>query len=231
MIGLPPFTWNETTVADLRRMHADDVPFSDMAAAFAGSYSRPPSRNACIGKARRIGLPERRTITGWSSQVKVRRIPAPSIPPGMAQYVGRELSKGLPPVKKTKGSSKAPSPASPSAPESGQADVDPGVTFQEPARKPDGRVTLIDLRNGMCRWPIGDPREDSFHYCGADADIPSSYCVAHRKVAYLPSRRPRPQHSDEANEKRRFAMLKKWTTSANAPRSFKAFDRFQQEKG
>lgn len=51
------------------------------------------------------------------------------------------------------------------------------------------RIDLLDLRECMCRWPIGDPKEESFHFCGrAKADL-ISYCDAHARIAYAPSAR------------------------------------------
>jgi hypothetical protein len=44
-------------------------------------------------------------------------------------------------------------------------------------------VTLADLGDGMCRWPIGDPRSAEFAYCGAPAA--KSYCAGHRAIAYI----------------------------------------------
>ena len=35
-----------------------------------------------------------------------------------------------------------------------------------------------------CQWPIGDPLEEGFHYCG-DQNIPTKpYCIEHFKKAY-----------------------------------------------
>ena len=29
-------------------------------------------------------------------------------------------------------------------------------------------VTIMELRELMCRWPIGDPTQSEFRYCGAE---------------------------------------------------------------
>lgn len=34
---------------------------------------------------------------------------------------------------------------------------------------------------GACRWPVGDPRDDSFGYCGAPAD--GNYCASHATLS------------------------------------------------
>ena len=46
------------------------------------------------------------------------------------------------------------------------------------------KLTLKNLTSGMCRWPIGDPRQEGFHFCGAavDADLP--YCREHADRAH-----------------------------------------------
>jgi GcrA cell cycle regulator len=56
-------------------------------------------------------------------------------------------------------------------------------------------VTIMDLRESMCRWPIGDPAQSEFRYCGAKK-VPGTgpYCSCHSGVAYQGhhDRRPRP---------------------------------------
>lgn len=49
----------------------------------------------------------------------------------------------------------------------------------------DFRCTLVELKRRSCRWPIGDPREDSFRFCGAHKASPKeAYCDYHSSVAY-----------------------------------------------
>ena len=55
------------------------------------------------------------------------------------------------------------------------------------------RVTIMDLRENMCKWPLGDPMSSEFRYCGARSPAGGGpYCQPHAKVAYQP-----------ANERRR----------------------------
>lgn len=49
------------------------------------------------------------------------------------------------------------------------------------------RVDLLDLREGMCRFPIGDPRDDAFHFCGCRQAAGTSYCGHHARIATRPS--------------------------------------------
>ena len=41
-----------------------------------------------------------------------------------------------------------------------------------------------------CAWPIGEPGEPGFHFCGAPHVEGSSYCADHHKVAYKPYKLP-----------------------------------------
>jgi GcrA cell cycle regulator len=45
---------------------------------------------------------------------------------------------------------------------------------------------LLDLTEETCRWPIGEPGEDGFAYCGAAPFRRYPYCVGHCVIAYRP---------------------------------------------
>lgn len=44
---------------------------------------------------------------------------------------------------------------------------------------------LTDLDNHTCRWPIGDPRDENFHFCGKKIKTGQTYCDEHAAVAYV----------------------------------------------
>jgi GcrA cell cycle regulator len=46
-------------------------------------------------------------------------------------------------------------------------------------------VTISELRESMCRWPIGDPTQPEFRFCGAKK-LPGQgpYCACHAGIAY-----------------------------------------------
>ena len=49
-------------------------------------------------------------------------------------------------------------------------------------------VTIMELRESMCRWPLGDPAAPDFRYCGGDAPIGAGpYCRFHSRIAYQPT--------------------------------------------
>lgn len=47
-----------------------------------------------------------------------------------------------------------------------------------PAAQPK-LVSLEGLREGMCKWPIGDPLEKGFGFCGQPTEITKVYCPKH----------------------------------------------------
>ncbi len=49
-----------------------------------------------------------------------------------------------------------------------------------PASRP---VTIGELHSCHCRWPLGDPQEVAFRYCGAPKEPERSYCVAHARMS------------------------------------------------
>jgi len=57
----------------------------------------------------------------------------------------------------------------------------------EPVPEFEQHVTIMELREGMCRWPIGDPTSAEFRFCGARADIGVPYCNHHARIAYQPA--------------------------------------------
>ena len=46
------------------------------------------------------------------------------------------------------------------------------------------RVGIMDLKLNTCRWPIGDPTEADFHFCGKNTAMGKPYCAEHCALAY-----------------------------------------------
>jgi hypothetical protein len=53
-------------------------------------------------------------------------------------------------------------------------------------------VTTATLTSRTCKWPIGDPVETGFHYCGKAPRSGSPYCDTHDQMSYQPVRRGKP---------------------------------------
>ena len=43
-------------------------------------------------------------------------------------------------------------------------------------------ISLMDLKMNSCRWPIGDPKDADFHFCGKDTVTGKPYCSEHCKI-------------------------------------------------
>jgi GcrA cell cycle regulator len=64
---------------------------------------------------------------------------------------------------------------------------EPEIVEQEPVKLDDGNfATVLTINDRMCRWPIGDPAENEFHFCGRKPKTGSPYCDAHARKAYQP---------------------------------------------
>jgi GcrA cell cycle regulator len=47
-------------------------------------------------------------------------------------------------------------------------------------------VTMETVSNRTCRWPIGDPQAQDFHFCGHAPKPDRPYCEAHCRESYQP---------------------------------------------
>lgn len=47
-----------------------------------------------------------------------------------------------------------------------------------------GKVSILDLTESMCKWPIGHPGEANFHFCGKPSQPSFPYCANHCVEAY-----------------------------------------------
>jgi len=96
--------------------------------------------------------------------------------------------KGRPsPIKREASGSDSTSPETPAAKPRAKAK----------AVEPKKIKSLVDLSAHTCRWPIGDPKEPNFHFCGANAMAGKPYCAEHAAIAYVGSNRSVPKQAPE----------------------------------
>jgi len=62
-------------------------------------------------------------------------------------------------------------------------------------------IDMLDLGPRMCRWPLGDPREENFSFCGGHNVEGLPYCADHAKVAYQAATRNRILQAEDFEEK------------------------------
>jgi GcrA cell cycle regulator len=154
-------SWTDERVALLRRLWEDGQSASKIAAQLGGV-----TRNAVIGKVHRLGLSGRVKAGDDASAAKPVETEKPSAPapaPEPVVAVGHRPAPEFPPVA-----------------------VRP-VAGEPVAIPTSQRVTIMDLRESMCRWPLGDPTTPEFRFCGARSITGLPYCTHHAEIAYQPA--------------------------------------------
>lgn len=51
---------------------------------------------------------------------------------------------------------------------------------------PPRMIQMAELTEHVCRWPVGDPRESGFGFCGNPVAPRKVYCRLHADQAYQP---------------------------------------------
>ena len=46
------------------------------------------------------------------------------------------------------------------------------------------KISLMDLTEKTCKWPIGDPATEKFWFCGHDSEPGKPYCKTHISIAF-----------------------------------------------
>jgi GcrA cell cycle regulator len=160
------FNWTDAATAAARSSHAHGLSAAETAADLERTFGGMLSRNAVLGKWFRMGLGDKEKDNHARAARRSRR-PTRAKPKSPAVRRSRNVC--------------APSLV-PSA--DGAADAPHLDQVQVVQRK-----QLLDLGPGDCRWPVGDPKEPDFFFCGATQLPGSSYCRRHYHVATAPLRR------------------------------------------
>lgn len=149
-------SWTDERVQLLKKLWQDGLSASQIAAELGGV-----TRNAVIGKVHRLGLSGRGQPT--STIRRQRRAHAPSMrrTRHMLSHGNLALQTNLEAL--------------------AEADYRPRRNVVVPIAK---RLTLQMLTERTCKWPIGDPGEEDFHFCGHDSLEGVPYCEYHAGVAY-----------------------------------------------
>ncbi len=158
-------SWTEERVDLLRKLWSDGLSASQVAAELGPGITR----NAVIGKIHRLGLAER---------AKTASAPRPR-----AAKAPRQTTASAP---RAAGHAVHGNVALAFAP---QAMVLARALPEEEVVIPmSERVTLMELRESMCRWPMGDPTTPEFRFCGGKSPVGGGpYCAHHARVAYQPA--------------------------------------------
>ena len=166
--------WTEDRIEILTKLWADGLSASQIAARLGGT-----TRNAVIGKVHRLHL-EPRKDASRGGRKKGGSYSAPSLP---------KIQFDTPHVQYRTSGNAALKPVFVPVEQPVVALSIVQSVVQELNLPSVLRVDLLSLQDSMCRWPIGDPREGAFHFCGHEKKAGISYCAQHARSAF----RPKPQ--------------------------------------
>lgn len=127
------------------------------ASQIAARVGNGKTRNSVVGKWFRLGLSKSRPKPERTGKIKLT--PA---------------SEKAPRVHRP--SVKRPEPSLPALPV-------PAVIEPEPIVG----VNVVQLESRMCKFPIGDPQQPDFRYCGKPQRENSPYCAHHAAICYQPA--------------------------------------------
>ena len=52
--------------------------------------------------------------------------------------------------------------------------------------EPMNPMTFAQIKDGLCRWPLGEPEDLDFKFCGRSSNKDKVYCSEHHELAYQP---------------------------------------------
>ena len=185
-------SWTDERVETLKRMWGEGQSASAIAKELGGV-----TRNAVIGKVHRLGLSNRTEeaeaapAPAAEPEKKAEKKPAPKPEPApepvaaKAEAVEEEPSTQpayTPQPRRQIVPAGQPLPPQPSANEISPEALASVREVEKKAR----RLTLMELTERTCKWPIGDPATEKFWFCGLPSQPGKPYCEAHVGVAFQP---------------------------------------------
>ena len=206
-------SWTDERVELLKKMWGEGQSASQIAKELGGV-----TRNAVIGKVHRLGLSNRAGPTptpatpaaaGAATKPEAKAKPTPKPAEAKARPAAKPAPRPVeddvvevdededtdtrpatvPHTRKAIIPAGQPLPPQPSANEISPEALAKVSEIEKKAR----RLTLMELTERTCKWPVGDPATDNFWFCGLPTQPGKPYCEAHVGVAFQPmsSRRDR----------------------------------------
>jgi GcrA cell cycle regulator len=156
-------SWTDERVENLKKLWQEGLSASQIAGRLGGV-----TRNAVIGKVHRLGLSGRATTSRMKS-LRPRR-PAAATQKRTQPKTNRFAQQGNSALRALY-----------------QGDVEPYQPQIEEVVIPLAeRKFITTLTESDCRWPIGDPQHDDFHFCGKGKVNGLPYCEFHARRAFQP---------------------------------------------
>jgi len=186
--------WTDERVEQLKKLWAEGYSASQIAAQLGGV-----TRNAVIGKAHRLKLAGR-----IKAQPRLRKPAAPLIRPAADKQPQAEFARAE--GRETGGNGGGGRMRRRAGSVSVVGANALQMNFAEDALPEENRrlkprenvvvsmarhLSLMQLTEHTCKWPVGDPLSEDFYFCGADSDDSGPYCACHAKLAFNSDKRRR----------------------------------------
>jgi len=177
-------SWTDERVELLKNLWGEGKSASQIAKELGGV-----TRNAVIGKVHRLGLSNRATTSKATKEKaapkevpKAKARPEPvKVPQPIAVAKPMERPLNIP-ARKPIITAGQPLPPQPSTNEISQEALANVAVVEKKAKK----LSLMELSERTCKWPIGDPATEEFWFCGLSVQQGKPYCEAHNSVAFQP---------------------------------------------
>ena len=186
-------SWTDERVELLKKMWGEGQSASQIAKELGGV-----TRNAVIGKVHRLGLSNRNSGTSKPA-AEPKEKPAAAPKPAAAAPKPKPQPKTEParPVTPEPASADA-RPATPARrqiipagqplpPQPSANEISPEALAKvNEVEKKAKKLSLMELTERTCKWPVGDPATEDFWFCGLPVQQGKPYCEAHVGVAFQP---------------------------------------------
>ncbi|WBU56754.1 GcrA family cell cycle regulator [Paracoccus sediminicola] len=211
-------SWTDERVETLKRMWSEGQSASQIAKELGGV-----TRNAVIGKVHRLGLSNRDEGEAEAAPAAEAAAKAGAKPKAAPKAKAKRTPEAAAPKTKAKPAPAAapePEPEEEPATQSAEPPAQPSFSPRRPivpagqplppqpsaneispealanvreVEKKARKLSLMELTERTCKWPIGDPATEKFWFCGLPSQAGKPYCEAHVGVAFQPmsSRRDR----------------------------------------
>ncbi|WP_152048033.1 GcrA family cell cycle regulator [Aureimonas psammosilenae] len=177
-------SWTDERVELLAKLWGEGLSASQIASQLGGV-----TRNAVIGKVHRLKLETRLKIAGVAEPVRLPVVEVveveESVEIATAQIV--QIQTSMRSVMRGGGVQGA---TAFKMEEPEEVDLSPVVEMPRGPGEvvPISRnLTLVQLTERTCKWPLGDPLSPDFRFCGNHSDESSPYCQYHARIAFQPA--------------------------------------------
>ena len=183
-------SWTEERVELLKKLWMEGLSASQIAAVLGEGVTR----NAVIGKVHRLKLSGRAKPASSTPRARTAPRPAPRRP-GLS---GTPVSR--PSISSSSHAGHASTISRPRPMGGGGGGIIGATALKateefavEPYQLPqvqeldipvEKRLTLLQLNEHTCKWPIGDPLTPDFYFCGNHSEEGKPYCEFHSRRAY-----------------------------------------------